>query len=150
MKQCPNCATVNEDNSAFCVGCGAALPQEEKPAAPSYSQPAAQPVYPQQPVASAYPQQTYSQPYGYAVFNENMLPQEYKPVTIGQYIGYSILFSLPLVGLIMMIITAFSSEKNVSLRNFAKAYLILTLIGAVVGIIATIFMVTVAGAAYLY
>lgn len=79
-----------------------------------------------QPVSSqpAMPQMPYGQPYGFAPINENMLPEDYKPVTVGQYVGYTFLFSLPIIGFIMVLITAFGSDKSISLRNYAKSYLV--------------------------
>lgn len=79
-----------------------------------------------QPVGSqpAMPQTSYGQPYGFAPINENMLPEDYKPVTVGQYVGYTFLFSLPIIGFIMVLVTAFGSDKSISLRNYAKSYLV--------------------------
>ena len=112
MKNCPNCNAINNDASVFCETCGAALPQQAAPQyrAPQYNAP----IFPQ--------------------FNENMLPPEYEPVSVGAYIGYMILFAIPVVGFIMMLVTAFGSGKK-SLKNFARAYLIVQIIAIVIGII---------------
>ena len=47
------------------------------------------------------------------------------------YIGYNILFALPMVGLICMLIFAFSS-KNRNLKNYALSYLVVMLVLTVV------------------
>lgn len=166
MKICDKCSVANDDAAVFCTGCGAVLPNDNgqetqenqvnqasaemnapQPQQQSYSQPQSTysqqgPVYSQmqppfvQPVGS---QPAYSQPYGYAPINENMLPEEYKPVTVGQYIGYSILFGLPIIGIIMLFVTAFGSDKSKSLRNFAKANLVMFAIGIVLAIVWIVF-----------
>ncbi len=52
----------------------------------------------------------------------------------GAYIGYSLLFSIPLVGWIICIITAFGGS-NLNKRNFARAMLVFLIIGVIVSIL---------------
>lgn len=59
----------------------------------------------------------------------------YKPLSPWAYYGYGLLFSIPLVGLIFLIIFSFSDE-NINRRNFARSYWIALLIGIVVSAIA--------------
>ena len=59
------------------------------------------------------------------------------PLSPWAYIGYMLLFSIPLVGLIMMFVFGFG-QGNVNRKNFARAYLILIAIGFVLGIIMAI------------
>lgn len=163
MKICDKCSVANDDAAVFCTGCGAVLPNDNgqetqenqvNQASAEMNAPQPQPTYAQQgpaysqmqspyvqPVGSqpAYSTPPYSQPYGYAPINENMLPEEYKPVTVGQYIGYSILFGLPIIGIIMLFVTAFGSDKSKSLRNFAKANLVMFAIGIVLAIVWIVF-----------
>ena len=179
MRICDKCSVANDDSAVFCTGCGAVLPNSnaqekgvneantevfEQPQ--SYSQPQSTyaqqgPAYSQpqppfvQPLGSqpAYSAPPYSQPYGYATFNENMLPEEYKPVTVWQYVGYSILFSLPIIGFIMILVTAFGSDKSKSLRNYAKSYLVFYVIAIVIVIAFSIIGVVTAatlGSGYYY
>lgn len=134
MKICDKCGVANADNAAFCTGCGAVFSagvssytnSNSSYEQPVYTQPTQSPFV--QPVYSqpAQPQMPYSPQYGY--INENMLPPEYRPVTIGQYIGYSFLFGIPIIGFIMLLITAFGSENKISLKNYAKAILLLQVI----------------------
>lgn len=49
------------------------------------------------------------------------LPDKYKPLGAWTYFGYSILFSIPLLGLILLIVFA-CSEKNINRRSFARSY----------------------------
>lgn len=138
MKTCPKCNAVNNDVNVFCETCGNALPVENAaPQAPEFETPveaAPQPQYQQYQPA---PQNFYGMP---PQFNEDMLPEEYKPVSVGKYIGYSILFSLPVVGFIMLLVTAFSGGTNKSLKNYARAMLIVMVIGVILGIILGILM----------
>lgn len=171
MKICDKCGVANPDNAAFCTGCGAVLlnntdVKEEMPentvnqteqgspeqqadfaqqntAYTQYQQsPFVQPVYSQ----PAQPQMPYSPQYGY--INENMLPPEYKPVSVGQYVGYTILFGLPIIGLIMLLVTAFGSDNSVGLRNFAKSVLVFYAIGIVLTIVMFIFSMLLAASMY--
>ena len=64
------------------------------------------------------------------------LPKEYKPLGAWAYFGYSLLFSIPLVGFILLIVFSFDNT-NINLRNFARSHFCSLLI---FGIIFTIFM----------
>lgn len=73
------------------------------------------------------------------------LPERYRPLSAWAYFGYTILFAIPVVGLILLIIFALSSG-NVNRRNFARSYfcvyvllLIIFLIAAVSGALASFF-----------
>lgn len=55
-------------------------------------------------------------------------------ITPWGYIGYALLFSIPLVGLICMLVFAFSSSYPCR-RNFARAYLIILIIVIVIALI---------------
>lgn len=119
MKNCPFCNAVNADENKFCDACG----KEFTEAVNDYVPPVAEPqAVPTQPMYQQAPYQV----------NENMLPEEFKPVTVGAYIGYSILFSIPLVGFIMLLVTAFSSSNKKSLRNYARAMLIMYVVAFVI------------------
>lgn len=63
--------------------------------------------------------------------------EQYKPISAWGYVGYSILFSIPLIGLVFLIIFAFS-DKNINRRSYARSYfcwlLILIVITALVSI----------------
>ena len=62
-------------------------------------------------------------------------------VSVKRYMMYIILFSIPVVGLIVLIVKFFDkNDKNIS--NYAKAQLLLSLIGAVIGVIMLIFLST--------
>ena len=50
------------------------------------------------------------------------LPEKYKPISMWGYFGYEILFSIPLVGFIILLVFAFGGTGNVNVRNFARSY----------------------------
>lgn len=133
MKLCPKCAALNDDNASFCVNCGNTL-EEFEPIA-QQSQPNKQPTFTQTP---GY----YNAPvYNYSRISEDMLPLELKPLSVWQYIGYGFLFSLPIAGFIILLMSAFDSSKNVNLKNYARSILVMHVIGCVVAIFITIFAV---------
>lgn len=62
------------------------------------------------------------------------IPEEYKPISMWGYFGYEILFSLPIIGQIILIIKALTaSNKNV--KNFARSYFCFLIIIVIVAII---------------
>ena len=66
-----------------------------------------------------------------------MLPSQYRPLGAWSYFGYSILFSLPLIGFIALLICAFS-DSNIVRRSFARSYfcsflVVLIVLGIAVG-----------------
>ena len=63
----------------------------------------------------------YEEDFTMSDFNENNLPEEYRPISRWGYFGYQLLFSIPCVGFILLIVFSFSA-KNVNLRNFARSY----------------------------
>ena len=56
----------------------------------------------------------------YDAFN---VPPEFRPLGAFAYFGLSILFSIPVIGLICLIIFSFS-DANINRRNFARSYFI--------------------------
>ena len=59
---------------------------------------------------------------------------KFRPLSPWGYIGYSILFSLPLVGFILMIVFA-CSDENINRRNYARSMLIGYVIAVVIALI---------------
>jgi hypothetical protein len=49
------------------------------------------------------------------------IPKEYKPLSMWGYFGYSILYSIPFIGLLFMIIFALS-DKNINRRNYTRSF----------------------------
>lgn len=48
-------------------------------------------------------------------------PERFRPLSAWAYFGYTILFSIPLVGLICLIIFSLS-DANINRRNFARSF----------------------------
>ena len=149
---CQNCKSELKEDAKFCTVCGkpadyvaptpeAAAPAPEVQAAPQYQAPAAQaaPQY-QAPVAQAAPQYQQAPPqYQQAPVYNNFYGAPKYPVSIGGWIGRSLIPMIPLVGpiiyFIMLFIWAGDKSKEVTFNNWAKAQLVVMLIGLVVGII---------------
>lgn len=66
------------------------------------------------------------------------IPREYKPISAWGYFGYNILFSIPLVGLICLIIFSFDSS-NINRRSYARSFFIIYLIIAILFLISILF-----------
>ena len=62
---------------------------------------------------------------------------EYRPLSSWGYVGYNLLFAIPLVGFVCMIVFALDSSY-IARRNYARSYLCLMLIGLIIAIIAII------------
>ena len=66
------------------------------------------------------------------------LPNKYKPLTAWQYFGFSILFALPIVGLILTIIFSLNNS-NINRRSFARSYfcilILVIIVSAIMGIL---------------
>ena len=72
--------------------------------------------------------------------------QEYlkQPMSVGEWFIAILITAIPLVGLIMLLVWAFSANTNVNKANWAKA----TLIWMVIGIILAFFVFGVLGIAF--
>ncbi len=62
------------------------------------------------------------------------IPPQYKPLSPWAYLGYQILFTIPLVGLIALIIFALNND-NINRRNFARSYFCVLVIAIVIFVI---------------
>ena len=130
MKICPKCGA--EADGVFCINCGAAV--NDGPAAPAAEKPAytppVQPAY-QPPVQPTY--QPPQQPYGYYPPQQ---PAE-EPISVGGWIGRSLIPYIPVVGWIIYLIMLFvwmgDKTKEETFRNWAKAQLVV--MGIVIGLV---------------
>ena len=91
----------------------------------NYNQPNWQP--PEQDSSEPQGQPVYRQP---IPFTKEMLPPQYRPLSAWAYFGYTILFNLPLAGIVFLIIFSFDDE-NINRRSFARSYWCVLLLGAV-------------------
>lgn len=72
------------------------------------------------------PQNGYQQP---------VIPEEYKPISMWGYFGYQLLFAIPCIGFIIMIVFALGGTKNINLKNFARSFFCWFIIWAIVLIV---------------
>ncbi len=126
---CKNCGKEVKEGTKFCTDCGAPVQPEpqETYSRPNYQQP------PQQQY------QQYDQSYQhYNPYNQPGQADNSAPVTsVGKYILWLILSTIPTAGFIIMIVFALDkTDKNRA--NFGKAMLITQVCGIAVGIITLI------------
>lgn len=50
------------------------------------------------------------------------VPAEYQPISMWGYFGYSLLFSIPVVGFIIICVFSFGGTRNINKCNFARSY----------------------------
>lgn len=133
---CEKCGMENTGDSVYCFNCGNSLNKPYADESQSNNEQQAsnyeqtnnyqQPVAYQQPIA-------YQQPANYQAPNNNNYGDEH--VSPLMWIGIFCINIIPCVGpliyIIMLFVWAFGSTNKISLKNFAKAQLILTAIGLV-------------------
>ena len=112
--------------------------------APQYQQQAPQTAYQQPQYQQAYQnyQQQYQQPYTQQPVYNNInvtpqIPDNYKPISPWGYLGYSILFAIPVLGLILLIVFSFS-DANINRRNYARSIWCALLLGVIITVILVI------------
>ena len=64
--------------------------------------------------------------------------KKYRPISPWGYIGYMFLYSIPVIGLLFLIIFSFS-DKKINRRNFARSYFCLIILSLILIIIAYVF-----------
>ena len=124
-RYCPNCGKEVRAGAEFCGDCGARL----APPAPSAQQeqtPPAPPVY-------TLPPQNYGTQYN-----------PYRPLSVGEYVLTLVLGWIPIVGLILLIVWAFSDE-NVHRRNFCRACLIVKVIVLILRVVCIVYLLAMIG-----
>ena len=70
---------------------------------------------------------------------ERNIPEQYEPISMWGYLGYSILFALPIIGVIMILVFSFSKGENVNVRNYARSYILVYVLTAILYLILFIF-----------
>ena len=133
---CTECGAKLKDGAAFCSECGAKVPAGKQPGAAPETPPQTQ----AQPAAAE--QQTYQPRQTYTV--PVSTPPAVQPVSTAYYFWMMLLFAIPVVGLIVCLVTAFSGE-DASRKNFSHAVLIWILVAIVLSIIVAIAIAAVGG-----
>ena len=141
MKQCPYCGSELNNDAKFCVECGKLLPGDTPVAAPvEPAAPAEAPAEPAEPVipdvpaepaeaivsAAKTPAEPAEAPADMPVITQ--MPPKKQMLSTFQYILLSLLYGLPVIGLVFLFIFGAGHPKNVSLKRFSAAMLILRLV----------------------
>ena len=134
MKQCPYCGNALEDDAKFCDECGKSLPEAEAvvaeapengPADP-IAEPVTAPVESAAPVAEAAAAVQAEPAPDMPVVTQ--VPNKKQMLSTFQYVVLSLLYGLPVIGLIFLFVFGAGHPKNPSLKRFSSALLILRLL----------------------
>lgn len=71
--------------------------------------------------------------------NSINIPSEYQPISMWGYVGYTLLFSIPCVGLILVLVYSFGGTQNINLRNWARSHLVMIAIVVVLYLLLLLF-----------
>lgn len=116
MANCNSCGAVIPAGKKFCTSCGTPVgAAADVPAPPSKASAAAAPVAAPAPAA-------------YVQTNPEI-------ISTGAYVGLALLALIPVVGLVIYIVMACGVFKRINVRNYARAAIILWVVGLVLGII---------------
>ena len=136
MKLCPFCGSELNDDAKFCGECGKPLPEEaplktEIPAEPVAAEPvaAAEPAAPV--VAAAAPVAAPAEPVAEPAQDMpviTQMPPKKQMLSTFQYVLLTMLYSIPVIGLIFLFVFGAGHPKNGSLKRFSAALLILRLV----------------------
>ena len=129
MKFCENCGALLPEGKLTCPECGA------KQASPAYVGQSYSGQYAGGRAAGGYslPEPAYS-----------YVPPEPEPervLGVGAFFGSALLMRLPVIGLIMQIVWAAGGTSSLNRRNMARAYLIFSVIGIVLGVLVSLLVV---------
>ncbi len=130
--RCKNCGATLEDGDKFCISCGekvTAEPKREPKRAvnkePQKKRSSKKPRPVQEPVA-------YSEAATVAVERPAPVTTNsdlYQPVGVFKFLLVQILMFIPIVNIIAILAMSFSRKNNPSIRNYARAMLLLMIIG---------------------
>ena len=79
------------------------------------------------------------------VINDNNIPEKYKPIGMWGYFGYELLFALPIIGFILILVFSFGGTQNINVRNFARSYFCVLIIGLIIALFVLLFGLLFAG-----
>lgn len=120
---CPNCGVNNENAAAFCTECGtklaAEVPQVQIPAAPAIQPESPKPV-------------------------NQEIPKGYKPLSPWAYVGWRLLFMIPVAGFVLLIVMSFA-PRNKNLKNFTRSYWCTALLAIIIAVIALLLIAAIGG-----
>ena len=135
MMECKKCGSSNSDNAQFCVNCGQPLQEQNNSNAANQTQ-----------AAQSHQNSQYVSPYSNVYqtpqpqINVTMPNTDNEHVSTAGWVARLIVNSIPLVGFIMLFVWAFGGTPQKSLKNWARAQLLLNLI--IVGLIIFIVVIS--------
>ena len=76
----------------------------------------------------------YNQKYNQTQYSQPQLniPLEYKPISAWGYFGYTILFNIPILGIIMLLVFSLGGTQNINLKNYARSYFCILLVAFII------------------
>ncbi len=125
--RCPRCGTAFKEGAAFCGNCGLSLQKTNDQPQPGPDRNNGAPM------GNLYGGQPNGGLYQSAPNWNRHVPVD--TLSTVDYILMMVLFSLPIVGLVLMLYWSFSSSVGVNRKHFARAYLIFYCISFVLGLI---------------
>ena len=60
------------------------------------------------------------------------VPEDHKPISPWGYLGYTLLFCIPVISIIFILIYSFGGTKNINVRNYARSYGIIWIASAII------------------
>ena len=130
MKQCPYCGSALADEARFCVECGKPMPKDAPviESVPVMEEaPVQTPAEPNVPEASAAPvAEAPAAPADMPVITT--MPPKKQMLSTFQYVALSLLYGLPVIGLVFLFVFGAGHPKNMTMKRFSAAMLILRLV----------------------
>lgn len=149
MAYCKKCGAENPEGYSFCTNCGSPLEKAEPAQTVQSSQSATPPVTPQHNTYYQQPRQAQPAPsyntYNYNIAQETEPQGKYKPMGAWAYFGWSILFSFPIAGFVLLIVMSFN-DNNINRRNFARSHWCSLLIFGIIALIVIVLIFAFGGA----
>ena len=67
--------------------------------------------------------------------NNYQIPSEYKPISAWGYVGWDLLFGIPIAGFIVSLVFAFGGCKNINLIKYARSKFCAALLGFIIVVV---------------
>lgn len=123
---CTNCRAKLEDDSVFCPVCGTPV-NREKASGNEKDNKNEKAKYEKEPREEEKQNPMFT---GMQIRNYNP-DLDYKPIGMWGYFFYTILLNIPVVGWIFIILFSLGVTKNINLRNFARSWFCVYIVGII-------------------